>query len=132
MSAISAPPEREPGTAPDDRLASLGSRVRAAVLAAFADADPGEASAINDAAARTGAVPAVAVVSVLIGVGVGSSFAGSLTHRHRSAMIVIGVVCAAGAVIAWLLVSDERGAVPTFAPPDRGCALPVVEGEATS
>ncbi len=104
----------------------------AAVLAAVADADLGEASAINDAAARIGAVLAVAVVPVLIGVGAGSSLAGSLTHGYRPAMIVIGAVCAAGALIAWLFVSDERGAAPAFAAPDRGCALPVVEWEATS
>ena len=45
----------------------------AAVLAAVDDRDLGEASAINDAASRLGAVVAIAVVPALIGVGGGAT-----------------------------------------------------------
>jgi MFS family permease len=154
MSAISAPTEREPDTAPGDELARLGSRVGLALIAATVLASgvaSYDAYVVNVAVPAIGrdlgadvaaiqwtltsyllGVAGVAVVPVLIGVGAGSSLAGSLTHGYRPAMIVIGVVCAAGAVIAWLFVSDERGTVPALAAPDRGCALAVVEREATS
>jgi EmrB/QacA subfamily drug resistance transporter len=105
----------------------------AAVLAAVGDADLGEASAINDASARVGAVVAIAVVPVLIGVGAGSGLADSLTNGYQPAMLVIGAVCAAGAVIAGIFVSDERVAAPRLAPPApyQGCALPVTDSAPT-
>ncbi len=59
----------------------------AAVLAAVHDHEVGAASAINDAAAKVGAVAAVALVPVLIGVSAGSSLADSLTDGYRTAMI---------------------------------------------
>jgi EmrB/QacA subfamily drug resistance transporter len=119
------------------RGAGLGLAVTpltAAVLAAVRDADLGEASAINDAASRVGGVIAIALVPALIGVGAGSSLADSLTKGYRPAMIVIGGLCAAAAVVSWLFVSDEDAAMPAplIAPPDRGCALPVGEAAAES
>ena len=101
----------------------------AAVLAAVGDSDLGEASAVNDAAARVGAVVTVALVPVLIGLGAGGSLAGALTHGYRQAMIALGGVCVAAAVVAWRFVSDDPVAVPTPMPPapGRGCALPVVD-----
>ncbi|TWD81740.1 EmrB/QacA subfamily drug resistance transporter [Kribbella amoyensis] len=99
----------------------------AAVLAAVSDADLGEASAVNDAAARVGAVAAIALVPVLLGVGAGSSLAESLTDGYRPAMIVLGAVCAGAAIVAGLFVSNERADAPRLAPPapHHGCALPV-------
>ncbi len=79
----------------------------AAVLAAVGDSDLGEASGINDAAARVGAVVAVALVPALIGLGAGSSLAAALTHGYRQAMLGITGLSVAGAIVAWLLVSDE-------------------------
>lgn len=104
----------------------------AAVLAAVGDADLGEASAINDAAARVGAVVAVAVVPVLIGVGAGSTFGDSLTDGYQPAMLVIGGICLAAAVVSAIFVSDERAAVPRLAPPapHHGCALPITDSAA--
>jgi EmrB/QacA subfamily drug resistance transporter len=102
----------------------------AAVLAAVGDADLGEASAINDAAARIGGVIAVALVPVLIGVGAGTSLTEALTNGYEPAMIVIGGLCVAAAVVTWLFVSDERTDAPQLAAPDRGCALPLRKAEA--
>jgi hypothetical protein len=100
----------------------------AAVLAAVGDADLGEASAINDdAASRVGGVIAIALVPVLIGVTAGSSLADALAAGYEPGMVVIGGLCAAGALVAWLFVSDERGVAPLIAAPDRGCALPVLD-----
>ena len=104
----------------------------AAVLAAVGDADLGEASAINDAAARVGGVITVALVPVLIGVGAGTSLAEALASGYEPAMIVIAGLCIAAAIVAWLFVSDERAEAPSLAAPDRGCALPVREAKATA
>jgi EmrB/QacA subfamily drug resistance transporter len=114
-------------------LGLLVAPLTAAVLAAVGDADLGEASAINDAAARVGAVVAVAVVPVLIGVGAGSSLSDSLTNGYRPAMLVIGGVCAAAAVVAGIFVSNERATAPRVVPPApfHGCALPVTDSAAT-
>ena len=103
----------------------------AAVLAAVGDADLGEASAINDAASRVGGVLAIALVPVLIGVSAGSSLAGSLATGYEPAMIVIGGLCAAGALVAWRFVSDAPAVAPPLAAPDRGCALPVLDPKET-
>jgi EmrB/QacA subfamily drug resistance transporter len=98
----------------------------AAVLAAVRDSDLGQASAINDAASRVGGVIAIALVPILIGAGAGGTLAGSLAGGYRPAMLAIGALCAAAAVVSWRFVSDERGVVPAMAPaPPHGCALPV-------
>ena len=104
----------------------------AAVLAAVRDTDLGEASAINDAASRVGGVIAVALVPVLIGVDAGGSLADSLTTGYRPAMLAIAGLCAGAALVAALLVSDERAEAPKIAAPDRGCALPVRGAEASA
>jgi MFS family permease len=112
------------------RGAGLGLAVTpltAAVLAAVGDADLGEASAVNDAASRVGGVLAVALVPVLIGAGAGASLADSLASGYEPAMVVIGALCAGGALVAWLFVSDEPAEAPRMAAPDRGCALPVLD-----
>ncbi|WP_433380737.1 DHA2 family efflux MFS transporter permease subunit [Actinoplanes sp. CA-142083] len=99
----------------------------AAVLAAVDDADLGEASAVNDAASRVGAVLAVAAVPLLIGAG-GGDLANALVDGFRPAMLVLAVVCVLSAVVTAVFVSDRRAAVaapPIPAPaPHHGCALP--------
>lgn len=97
----------------------------AAVLAAVGDADLGEASAINDAASRIGGLIAVAIVPALIGVA-GSGFAEALPDGFQPAMIVMAGLCAGGAVITALFVSDERQGGPSVLPHPRthACALP--------
>lgn len=99
----------------------------AAVLAAVSDADLGEASAINDAAARVGALALVALVPLLIGATAGSSLADSLTDGYRPAMLVLAGVCAVAAVLVAVFVSNERATAPRLAPPapHHGCALAV-------
>ena len=117
------------------RGAELGLAVTpltAAALVAVGDADLGEASAINDAATRVGGVIAVGLVPVLIGVGVGTSLSEAPSNGYEPAMVVIGGLCVAAAIVTWLCASDERANSPPLAAPDRSCALPVRETEATS
>jgi EmrB/QacA subfamily drug resistance transporter len=119
------------------RGAGLGLAVTpltAAVLAAVGDADLGEASAINDAASRVGGVIAIALVPLLIGVGAASSLSDSLANGYESAMLVIGALCGAAAVVSWLFVSDARAVAPPLTPiaPLHGCALPVRDAEVTA
>ena len=106
----------------------------AAVLAAVSDSDLGEASAINDAAARVGGVVAVALVPLLIGVGASSSLSGALTHGYRQAMIAIGGLCVAGAVVAWLFATDNAAAGGRLDRPSpaRGSASPAADEGAAS
>jgi EmrB/QacA subfamily drug resistance transporter len=105
----------------------------AAVLAAVSDADLGEASAINDDTSRVGGVIAVALVPVLIGDTGGRGLGSALTHGYQPAMIVMAALCAGGALIAGLYVSDDPTAAPGLAPHPRthACALPVSEPGAT-
>ena len=106
----------------------------AAVLAAVGDADLGEASGINDASSRIGGVIVIAVVPALIGATGGRSYAHALTHGYQPAMIVMGGLCAAAALVTALFVSDKRTSghriVPR--PPDAGCAKPIRTQEVTS
>jgi EmrB/QacA subfamily drug resistance transporter len=101
----------------------------AAVLAAVSDHDLGEASAVNDASARVGALVAVALVPALIGASGGLGFAAALADGYQPAMIVLAGVCAGGALVTALFVSDARAATaaPRFAPPvpQHGCVPPV-------
>jgi EmrB/QacA subfamily drug resistance transporter len=88
----------------------------AAVLAAVDDADLGEASAINDAAARVGSVVVIALVPLLIGAGAAASLADSLAHGYQPAMIAMAALTTLSAVIAALFVSDQRAAAPAPTP----------------
>ena len=84
----------------------------AAVLAAVSDADLGEATAINDAAARVGGVIVIALVPALIGVSVASSLADALTLGYQPAMIGLAALAALAALIAAIFVTDQRAAAP--------------------
>ncbi|MFF5288662.1 DHA2 family efflux MFS transporter permease subunit [Paractinoplanes globisporus] len=98
-----------------------------AVLAAVDDADLGEASAVNDAASRVGAVLAVAAVPLLIGAG-GGDLGGALVDGFRPAMLVLAVFCVLSALVTGVFVSDRRAVAkaPRLAPPAacHACALP--------
>lgn len=72
---------------------------------------------------------AIALVPALIGVTAGSTLADSLASGHDAAMVVIGGLCAGGALVAWLFVSDEPAVAPRLAAPDRGCAVPVLNAK---
>ena len=88
----------------------------AAVLAAVSDADLGEASAINDAAARVGSVVVIALVPLLIGAGAVANLADALEHGYQPAMIAMAVMTALAAVIAAAFVSDQRATAPAAMP----------------
>jgi Na+/melibiose symporter-like transporter len=79
----------------------------AAVLAAVDDGDLGEASAINDASARVGALVAIGLLPVLLGAGGGTDLAGALDGGYGHAMIAIALVSVAAAVATAILVSDR-------------------------
>ncbi len=100
----------------------------AAVLAAVSDEDLGEASAVNDAASRIGALLLVALVPVLIGVG-GGDLGPALADGYQPAMLVMSGLTLAAAVVAALFVSDRPTQAPLMpsAPPIHSCALPVKE-----
>jgi EmrB/QacA subfamily drug resistance transporter len=97
----------------------------AAVLAAVSDADLGEASAINDAASRVGGLIAIAIVPALIG-ATGPSLGHALAGGFQPAMIAMAALCAAGALVTAIWVSDDRTPAPGLAPHPRthACALP--------
>jgi MFS family permease len=98
----------------------------AAVLAAVADPDLGEATAISDVASRLGGAVMTALVPVLIGVRAGGGLAETLVSGYRPAMIVLAGLALAAAVVSAVYVRDTRVAGPSFAPPApfHGCALP--------
>jgi hypothetical protein len=91
--------------------------VTAAVLAAVADSDLAEASAINDAASRLGGLLVIAVVSALIGAGGGRAVGAALSHGYQPAMIALGGLCAAAALVTGLLVSGDRSDAARIGPP---------------
>jgi MFS family permease len=100
----------------------------AAVLAAVSDEDLGEASAVNDAASRIGALLLVALVPVLVGVGTGDLGA-ALADGYRPAMLVMFGLTLAAALVTALFVSDRPAPAPVL-PPQPGihsCPLPVGE-----
>jgi EmrB/QacA subfamily drug resistance transporter len=98
----------------------------AAVLAAVPDEDLGEGTAVNDAAARIGAVVAIALVPALVGASSGRTWAAALERGFGPAMVVIGAVCGLAALVAGLFVSSRPTASHRFVPPapDHGCAVP--------
>ncbi len=98
----------------------------ASVLAAVSDDDLGEASAVNDAAARVGALLLIALVPALVGVGAGD-LGQALAGGYRPAMLVMGGLGVAAAVVTGLFVSDRPTEAPRISPQPQihSCALPV-------
>ncbi len=96
-----------------------------AVLAAVSDADLGEASAINDAAARVGGVVMIALVPALIGVGVAGTLGDALPRGYQPAMFVLAAMTAVSGLIAAVFVTNQRP-VPAQTPaaPVAGPASP--------
>jgi hypothetical protein len=99
------------------------------VLAAVSDADPGEASAINDGASRVWALLITALVPVLIGGSGAEGLTTAIQGGYSAAMIVMGGITVASAIVPALFVSNVRpGAMPmTPAPGISTCALPVAD-----
>jgi EmrB/QacA subfamily drug resistance transporter len=88
----------------------------AAVLAAVDDAELGEASGINDAAARVGGVILIALVPLLIGASAASSLGEALVHGYQPAMLSMAALTALAALIAAVFVTDQRAAAPVPTP----------------
>lgn len=95
----------------------------AAVLAAVADADLGEAAAINDASRLDGLL-VIAVVPALIGAGAGRGLGAALSHGCQPAMIALGGLLAAAALVTGLFVSDDRAGAPRSHRRSRPTAAP--------
>jgi len=98
----------------------------AAVLAAVSDEDLGEASAVNDAASRVGALLLVALVPLLVGVGSGE-LGPALADGFGPAMLVMCGLAVAAAAVTWFFVSDRPTSAPVRAPAPgiHSCPLPV-------
>jgi hypothetical protein len=61
----------------------------------------------------------IALVPVLIGAGHGRSLADALVHGFQPAMIALGALCVASALVTAVLISDERTAGPRLTPHPR-------------
>ncbi len=104
------------------------SPLTAGVLAAVSDDDLGEASAINDAAARVGGLLMVALVPALVGAGdddLGQALAGG----YQPAMLITGTLSLAAAVVTAVFVSDRPADPPRISPLPQihSCPLPARE-----
>jgi hypothetical protein len=107
-------------------LGLLVTPLTSTVLAAVADDDLGEASAISDVAARFGGAILIALLPALLGVRPGGDLAEAVRSGYTTAMLALAGLAAAAAVITALLVRDHRTVGPRFAPPAPylGCSLP--------
>jgi predicted MFS family arabinose efflux permease len=98
----------------------------AGVLAAVDDSDLGEASAINDAAARVGGVVLVALVPALLGARRSPDLRGPLAANYQSAMLVMAGLSVAAAILAAGFVPSRRKTAKHALPGPRlhTCAVP--------
>jgi len=98
----------------------------AGVLAAVDDSDLGEASAINDAASRVGAVVLVALIPALLGASGAPGLAQPLAANYQPAMYVMAGLSVAAAVLTAVFVPSHRPAGRQTAPSPRlhACAVP--------
>lgn len=92
-------------------LALTVTPLTAAVLAAVPDADLGEASAVNDSAARIGAAVAVALVPTLLGAG-GAHLADALADGFGPAMLALAAIGVASALVTALFARTAPRPVP--------------------
>ena len=101
-----------------------------AVLQAVEDGDLGAASALNDAAARVGAVLMVALVPALLGAG-GQRLGDALAGGYQPAMAVLAALGLGAALVTRAFVEDAAGdvPVPVLVPPPSVHACPVPDRE---
>lgn len=98
----------------------------AGVLASVGDDELGQASAVNDAAARVGGLVVIALVPALLGVG-HDGLDQALATGYRPAMVVVGGLSLVAAAVAGLFVSDHSTGPRQMSPlPDiHSCPVPV-------
>jgi hypothetical protein len=87
-----------------------------AVLGAVDSRRAGVASGVNNAVARLAGLLGIAVVPAVAGIGSGGDLARSLDHGYPTALRLSAAVCAAGGVIAGLLVRDAATVRPVTHP----------------
>jgi EmrB/QacA subfamily drug resistance transporter len=95
----------------------------AAVMAAGGEEHAGVASAINNAVARAAGLVAVALVPVLAGIsGADYRRPEAFSDGFRQGMWICAGLCAAGGIVAFAAMREERGAAPA-AEPTSHCPL---------
>jgi predicted MFS family arabinose efflux permease len=81
----------------------------ATVLAAASEAHAGVASAVNNEVARVAGLVAVAALPIAVGITAASyRNPADLTDGFKSAMVVCGLLCMAGGVLAWLTIRNPE------------------------
>jgi EmrB/QacA subfamily drug resistance transporter len=120
------------GVLPGVIVFGLGLSLTVAPLTAtvLAAADPsriGIASAVNNDVARVAGLVAVAALPVAAGLSGQVAFdADAFSAGFSRAMLMAGLLCAAGGLLAWLTISDER---PADRPTGRPAAAGTADGE---
>jgi hypothetical protein len=76
----------------------------AAVLGAVDGRRAGVASGVNNAVARLAGLLGIAVIPALAGVGGAAGMGASLDHGYGTALRISAAVCAAGGIVAGLMV----------------------------
>jgi EmrB/QacA subfamily drug resistance transporter len=104
------------------------SPLTAAVLGAVDRRRAGVASAVNNVAARLAGLLGIAVIPAVAGIDSSAGVGRSLDTGYPAALRISAAVCAAGAVIAWLVVRDSARVRPITHPAQsHGCHDPCVE-----
>jgi Na+/melibiose symporter-like transporter len=88
----------------------------AAVLASVDESHTGLASGVNNAVARLAGLLAVAVLPALAGIATDESLGASLASGYATALRICAGICAAGGVVAFVLVRDGTQVRSTFPP----------------
>jgi EmrB/QacA subfamily drug resistance transporter len=100
----------------------------AAVLGSVDDSQAGIASGVNNAVARLAGLLAVAVLPALAGIATDESIAASLDTGYSTVLWIAAGLCAAGGVIAALLVRQSVSVRNTVHPAvTQACQDPCVE-----
>ena len=106
--------------------------ITATVLAAADERHAGVASGVNNAVARTAQLAAVAALPLIVGLsGADYGSPDAITAGFHDAMLVTAVLALAGAVLAWLTISNDvletapgiDGDTPDRAATDFNCGI---------